>query len=1104
MSKVRLYHLARNWDVPARDVLDALAEKGRRLKSHFAEVDAAEVPEIRAILQDAGLFGRPAAAAVAEAPPPAPVEVSAPVPAPRAVEPQRVAPAAVEAAEKPARAEKVERVEKPAEKVEKAEKPSEKTEKPSDKPEKAEKPAKADKAHDKAHDKAPAKPAEPEPVKAAEPRAAEPAKAAAPAAPAVAKPAAAAAAGAKPAAPGAKPVARPAPAAASAPPPPVRPTSVAGQPAARPNAVVGGGARPNQPRSQDVMGAPRTGGPSASSAAAQPHPTAPPRSPAPARPGEGPRPAVAASGAPGAPRPAGGPFVANDNQEFRPGRIVSRAPVPAPGSQPPRPAGAPANRFGPPGAPANRFGPAGAPANRFGPPGARPGPGGPPGRFGPPGRAPDFAMPEIRERRDIPITPNLRGDEESRRRSRFGPAAPSRTGARGGPPNPGGPGEPGQGDGPPGSRTAISPAKKGKQATRRSGPGGSTGAGRRMERRMHERDRWKRASTKRKRTIKAGPINRPTECTIELPISVKDLSAKFAVRIADIMQILMQPPHNLMLNMNAPVPSEAVALLATHFGIAAEITDEVDVDDATVKELEEAGGEEKAEDLVTRQPVIAVLGHVDHGKTSLLDRLRQTKAPVAEKEAGGITQHIGAYVAEHDGKMMTFLDTPGHEAFTSMRMRGANVTDIVMLVVAADDGVMPQTKEAIAHAKAANATIVVAMNKIDKPNANTAKVMQQLAAEGLNPVEWGGETEVIPVSALTGEGIDKLMETLSLTAEVMDLKANPNKAAKGTVLEAKKSEGRGIVATVLIEDGTLHRGDLMLCGRSFGKCKMMFSDRGKPVKEAGPGVPVEVLGLTEIPTAGDRIYVMEDEKKAREIIEQREDERRLESATKRIGVSAENIWDQLGKADVTEVRLILKTDVSGSLEVLKNEIEKLSLTSSEVRLRLLHAQVGTITTSDVILAEASKPCFIIGFTVTADPEAAALAREKALEIRTYKIIYELLDDLKKIMSGEIAPEEKEVVLGTVLIRQTFKSSKVGTIAGCVVEKGTVKRSGKARLNRDGIVIWEGDIESLKRFKEDVKEVKEGFECGLKLKGYDEVKEGDKVEVYEVQKIARSL
>ncbi|MBI3723950.1 translation initiation factor IF-2 [bacterium] len=901
--------------------------------------------------------------------------------------------------------------------------------------------------------------------------------------------------------------AKPAPLAPEPAPAQVAPAAPAApaKPAATPSAP----ARPaaaaqRQTFSSGVAGAPRMGAPG-------PGPGVGPRAPAPpagrpgegrppsrsgpypaqpARPGEGPRPQTAARGPEGAAARGGGPIVPAADTEFRPGRIVSRAPRPEPGSGPPP------SRFGPPGA---RPGPGG--------PGARPGPGGPPrpGGFGPRPvmRGADYAMPEIRARTDIPVTPNLRGDEESRRRSRFGPGAPQGRGApgRGGEPG----GEPGEGTG--SSRTAISPAKKGKQATRRSGPGGSTGAGRRMERLMHERDRWKRASTKRKRTIKAGPINRPTECTIELPISVKDLSAKFAVRIADIMKILMEPPHNLMLNMNAPIPAEAITALAAHFNIAVEITDEVDVDDETVKELEGEGEPEDAASLAPRQPVVTVLGHVDHGKTSLLDKLRQAKAPVAEQEAGGITQHIGAYVAEHAGKPITFLDTPGHQAFTAMRARGANVTDIVLLVVAADDGVMPQTREAIAHAKAADISddaIVVALNKMDKPSANPEKVKGQLASEGLQPVEWGGHIEVVPVSAATGDGIDKLMETLLIKAELLELKANPEKPAKGTVLEAKKTEGRGVVATVLVEDGTLRRGDLILCGPGYGKVRMLFSDRGKPVKEAGPGVPVEVIGLSEVPSPGDRIYVMEDEKKAREIIEQRENERRLETATKRTGVSAENIWEQLGKAEVNEVRLILKTDVTGSLEVLKAEIEKLSGLSTEVRIRLLHADVGTITTSDVILAEASKPCFVIGFTVSPEGEAAALAREKGIEIRTYKVIYELLDDLQKIMSGEIAPEEKEVLLGTVLVRQTFKSSKVGTIAGSVVEKGSVKRSGKARLMRDGVVIWEGDIEGLRRFKDDVKEVKEGFECGIRLRGYDDVKEGDKIEVYEVQKVARSL
>ncbi|HZV02210.1 MAG TPA: translation initiation factor IF-2, partial [Planctomycetota bacterium] len=855
MSKVRLYHLARNWDVSPRDIIDTLNDKGRRFKSHFVEVDSSEVPEIRAILQEAGFFGKPAApaTAVAEAPPPPP-------PAPPAVERAEAAPPpppprAVERAEAPKAAERVE-APKPA---------AERPEAPKPEPEL---PKKAKSGRQPVATDGSAKPAvaeKPEAPKPVEkPEAPKPA----------AKPAAAAAEAPRPAAAEPpKPAAAPAPAAprapVHAPAAPVRPAAQAPQAPTH---------RPTPP----VMGAPRTGGPTASSPQAQPQRPAAPAGP--------PRPAPPSIGGPHRP----GFSVSKDDPDFRPGRIIRR--------EEPRPGGPPPVRTGP-GAPFQRGpgGPPGRPGDRFGPPG-RPmgpgrGPGGPGGpRYGPGGRT-DYAMPEIRARTDIPVTPNLRGDEESRRRSRFGPAAPGRGARVPGAPGSGTPGEGGGEDGPGASRTSISPAKKGKQATRRSGPGGSTGAGRRMERRMHERDRWKRASTKRKRTIKAGPVNRPTECSIDLPISIKDLSAKFAVRVADIMQILMAPPHNLMLNINAPVPEEAIRALADHFKIAVEINEEVDVDDATVKELEKVYDEEKEEDLVSRQPVVAVLGHVDHGKTSLLDKIRQTK--VAEGEAGGITQHIGAYVAEHNGKAITFLDTPGHEAFTSMRARGANVTDIVMLVVAADDGVMPQTKEAIAHAKAADATIVVAMNKIDKPNANPNKVFQQLAGEGLNPAEWGGDTEVVPVSALTGDGIDKLLETLQLVAETfVDPKANPKLPAKGTVLEAKKTEGRGIVATMLVQDGTLHRGDLVLCGTSFAKVRMMFSDRGKPMKEAGPGVPCEIIGLPEIPSPGDQVYVLEDEKKAKEIVEQRLAERRLETVQKRVGVSAENIWDQLGKTEV--------------------------------------------------------------------------------------------------------------------------------------------------------------------------------------------------------------
>lgn len=705
------------------------------------------------------------------------------------------------------------------------------------------------------------------------------------------------------------------------------------------------------------------------------------------------------------------------------------------------------------------------------------------------------------------------GFDPSARRARPTTSAPTRgprpgafeTGRRGGDMiMPGPMGSEVEGRGKLSSRTAVSPTKRGggKQATRRAGGQAELGRGRRLERRLQERDHWHKVTKKRpKRTITANVV-RPEKVEIELPISVKDLSAVLAIRIPEMMGFFMK--QGMMLNQNQPVPKDAIELICLQYNIECKIVDETDLEQELVAQWE---ADEDEANLEPRQPIVAVLGHVDHGKTTLLDTIRQTKSPVAAQEAGGITQHIGAYVAEHAGKAITFIDTPGHEAFTEMRARGANVTDIVLLVIAADDGVMPQTKEAIQHAQAAGAHIIVALTKIDKPNANKDKVLQQLAQiEGMLPQEFGGETEVVPVSAIKNQGIDALLETITTYAELLELKANPQRAASGTVLEAKKTEGRGIVVTALVQDGTLKKGDNIIAGRSWCRVRMMFNDRGKPVQQAGPGVPVEVLGFDEIPEAGDRFYSISDEDELKQLLAERE-RRARERATagdSHIPTDYAGVIKQLADQQVKEVRVILKADTQGSLQVLKAELSKLG--NSEVRCRVIRDGVGAITTADVNLAFAERTgtCVIMGFGVIAEAKARALAKERGVNIRTHNVIYDLLNDMKDVMGGALEPEERENVIGMVEIRKVFRSSKLGNIAGCFVEQGVVRRNAHVRLSRDGIVLWQGELASLRRFKDDVREVRENFECGIKLQGYDDIKEGDRLEVFEIERIKRTL
>ena len=490
-----------------------------------------------------------------------------------------------------------------------------------------------------------------------------------------------------------------------------------------------------------------------------------------------------------------------------------------------------------------------------------------------------------------------------------------------------------------------------------------------------------------------------------------------------------------------------------------------------------------------RAPVVTVMGHVDHGKTSLLDYIRRTK--IASGEAGGITQHIGAYHVKTDRGIITFLDTPGHEAFTAMRARGAQATDIVILVVAADDGVMPQTKEAIAHARAANVPIVVAINKIDKPGANPNRVTQELIAENVLPEEYGGDAPFIPVSAKTGQGIDELLENVLLQAEILELQAPVDALAQGLVIEARLDKGRGPVATVLVQSGTLHRGDVVLAGPEYGRVRAMLNENGKTITEAGPSIPVEIQGLSGVPSAGEEIIVLNDERKAREIALFRQGKFRDVKLAKQQAAKLENMFDQIAEGEVKTLPLIIKTDVQGSQEALVASLLKLS--NDEVRVQVIHAAVGGITETDVNLAVASQ-AVIIGFNTRADAQARNLAENNGIDIRYYNIIYDAIDDIKAAMSGMLAPEKRENALGLVEIRQVIHVSRVGSIAGCFVTEGLVRRGAPVHLLRDHVVIWTGEIDSLKRFKDDMKEVKAGFECGLTLKGFIDIKDGDQIEV----------
>ena len=593
--------------------------------------------------------------------------------------------------------------------------------------------------------------------------------------------------------------------------------------------------------------------------------------------------------------------------------------------------------------------------------------------------------------------------------------------------------------------------------------------------------------------MQAAPVEaRVIEVHVPETITVAELAHKMAVKASEVIKQLMKLGQ--MVTINQPLDQDTAMIVVEEMGHVAVIAS---LDDPEAFTEEEASGH--VGESLTRAPVVTVMGHVDHGKTSLLDYIRRAK--VASGEAGGITQHIGAYHVETPRGMVSFLDTPGHEAFTAMRARGAQATDIVILVVAADDGVMPQTKEAIKHAKAAGVPIVVAINKIDKPDANPDRVKNELVAEEVVPEEFGGESPFVSVSAKTGQGVDDLLEQVLLQAEVLELKAPIDAMAKGLVIEASLDKGRGPVATILVQSGTLKTGDVVLAGQTYGRVRAMLDENGKSTKSAGPSIPVEIQGLTEVPQAGDEFMVLSDERRAREIATYRAGKFRNTKLAKQQAAKLENMFSDMASGEVKNLPIIIKADVQGSQEALAASL--LKLTNEEVRVQLVYGAVGGISESDVNLAIASK-AVIIGFNTRADAGARKLAENNGVEIRYYNIIYDAVDELKAAMSGMLTPDKKEEIIGMAEIRQVFRISKIGAIAGCMVTNGFIRRNARLRLLRDNVVVFTGELESLKRFKDDVREVKEGFECGLNLKGYNDINEGDQLEFFEIKEVARTI
>ena len=580
----------------------------------------------------------------------------------------------------------------------------------------------------------------------------------------------------------------------------------------------------------------------------------------------------------------------------------------------------------------------------------------------------------------------------------------------------------------------------------------------------------------------------PVKVMIPEEISVGELASRMKRTAADVIKGLIK--LGVMASISEVIDYDTAAIVAEEMGCKVEKEVHVTIEEQLFDEHED-----KEEELQPRDPVVVVMGHVDHGKTSLLDAIRKTK--VTADEAGGITQHIGAYRVKINDKPITFLDTPGHAAFTSMRARGAQVTDIAILVVAADDGVMPQTIEAINHAKAANVPIIVAVNKIDKQGANPDRVLQQLTEYELVPEEWGGQTIVCNISAKFGQGIDNLLEMVLLTAEMADLKANPNRKAHGTVIEAKLDKGRGPVATLLVQNGTLHAGDTVIAGTSVGRVRAMTNDDGKKIESAGPSLPVEIIGLAEVPGAGDIFDAVDDEKMARELVEQRKDKEKEERNKLFHKVTLDNLFDSIQQGEMKELNIIVKADVQGSVEAVRSSLEK--LTNDEVRVRVIHGAVGAINESDVMLAAASG-AIIVGFNVRPDRTATDSAAQQGVDMRMYRVIYDAIEEMEQAMKGMLEPKFKEVVLGHAEVRQVFKITGAGAVAGCYVQDGKIQRNAEVRVVRDGIVFHEGHLNTLKRFKDDVKEVATSYECGMSIENYNDIKEGDIIECFVMEEV----
>jgi translation initiation factor IF-2 len=607
---------------------------------------------------------------------------------------------------------------------------------------------------------------------------------------------------------------------------------------------------------------------------------------------------------------------------------------------------------------------------------------------------------------------------------------------------------------------------------------------------VQETEKINQLKRKRSPAQQSPSAKTPEKIEVGETITVGELAKKLHKESADVIKKLMQ--LGILATINQTIDIDAVILIADEYGVKVE--QKTELNEYEFEKIEET---DKPEDLVERPPVVTIMGHVDHGKTTLLDTIRSTK--VTAEEAGGITQHIGAYQVEVNGKKVTFLDTPGHEAFTTMRARGAQITDITILVVAADDGVMPQTVEAINHAKVAKVPIIVAVNKIDKPEANPDRIKQELTEYELVPEEWGGDTIYVPISALRHEGIDQLLEMVLLVAEMNEYKANPNKRARGTVIEAELDKGKGPVATVLVQHGTLKVGDTLVCGNTFGRIRAMVNDKGKRIKDAGPSMPVEILGLNAVPFAGDQFMVFEDEKRARQVAQHRQNLQRDAELKSNAKVTLDDLFKQIQEGEIKDLNIIIKADVQGSAEALKASLEK--LTEEGVRVNIIHSGVGAITESDVILASASN-AIIVGFNVRPDAGAKKTAETENVDIRLHRVIYHVVEEIEAALKGMLDPVYKESVIGTAEVRQTFKVSKVGTIAGCYITDGKVTRDAGVRVIRDGIVIFEGELDTLKRFKDDVKEVAQGYECGITIKNFNDIKEGDMIEAFVMEEVAR--